>query len=385
MQVRVFDGGEREIKEEMERIGVDPSGAKIMLLKSSFYLLKVIQIGNWAANILKQEMLSLGAEAAISRRAYLSAKEKSDLLLIGRLADYKRLIKKLKEQPPTLKRVAEKIERTLKFFLKRPPSLKIMGILNVTPDSFYDGGRYFDREKAIEKGVSLVKDGADILDIGGESSRPGASPISVKEEKERVIPLIKGLAKLIKVPISIDTYKADVADRAIDAGAKMVNDISALRMDKDMVRVISSAKVPIVLMHMKGNPRIMQKKPFYKDTISEIYNFLEKRISFAEKRGVLPEKIIIDPGIGFGKRLEDNLIILKRLTEFKSLGKLILVGPSRKRFIGNILNLPVEERLEGTISAAIISANNGANILRVHDVKEVKRALKVWQAINGRE
>ena len=274
MQVRVFDGGEREIKEEMERIGVDPSGARIMLPKSSFYLLKVIQIGNWAANILKQEMLSLGAEAAISRRAYLSAKEKSDLLLIGRLADYKRLIKKLKEQPPILKRVSEKIEKTLKIFLERPPSFKIMGILNVTPDSFYDGGRYFDREKAIEKGVNLVKDGADILDIGGESSRPGASPISVKEEKERVIPLIKGLAKLIKVPISIDTYKADVAEKAIDAGAKMVNDISALRMDKDMVRVVSSARVSVVLMHMKGNPRIMQKRPFYKDTISEIYNFL---------------------------------------------------------------------------------------------------------------
>ncbi len=260
---------------------------------------------------------------------------------------------------------------------------KIMGIVNVTSDSFYDGGRYKKQELAINQGLKLAGEGADIIDIGGESSRPGAKPVTLKEELKRVIPVIKALKKKIEIPISIDTYKSKVAESALKAGARMINDISALRMDKRMVKIARQYDVPIVLMHMKGNPRTMQKHPHYKDVVREIYQFLARRIKFAEKNGIKPDKIIIDPGIGFGKTTEHNLLIIKYLKKFRSLGKPILIGPSRKSFIGNILNLPVTERLEGTLAAISVCLLNGAEILRVHDVKEVKRAVEVIEAIQS--
>lgn len=256
-----------------------------------------------------------------------------------------------------------------------------MGILNVTPDSFYDGGRYGRTGLAINQGLKLAEEGADIIDIGGESSRPGAKSLSLKEELERVIPVIKALKKQVKIPISIDTYKSKVAESALKAGASIINDISALRMDKRMVKIAKEYDIPIVLMHMQGTPRTMQKRPFYRDVLREIYEFLAARIKFAERNGIKPNKIIIDPGIGFGKTTEHNLLIIKYLRKFRSLGKPILIGPSRKSFIGNILNLPAEERLEGTLAAISICLLNGAEILRVHDVKQVKRAVEIIEAI----
>lgn len=259
--------------------------------------------------------------------------------------------------------------------------VKIMGILNVTPDSFYDRGRYYGKEVAIKQGLKLAEEGADIIDIGGESSRPGAEAIPVKEELKRVIPVIENLSKHVNVPISIDTYKGRVAKEALAAGATMVNDISALGMDKQMIDVIQKEDVPVVLMHMQGTPKTMQINPFYKDVIKEIYEFLAGRIDFAEKNGVKPNKIIIDPGIGFGKTTTHNLKIIKNLIQFKSLGKPILLGLSRKSFIGNILNLEVEERLEGTLACVSVAVLNGVNILRVHNVQAVKRAIHMVEAI----
>jgi dihydropteroate synthase len=257
----------------------------------------------------------------------------------------------------------------------------IMGVLNVTPDSFSDGGKFFKLEDAIRQGIKMSEEGADIIDVGGESTRPGADPVSIQEELSRVIPVISSLFKKIDVPISIDTYKAEVAKQALDAGAQMINDISALRFDPEMKKVASEYKVPINLMHIKGTPQNMQKDPWYEDVIVEITEYLKQSIKIACDAGIDPEKIIIDPGIGFGKRLEDNLNILKNLKKLSILGCPILIGCSRKSFIGKILDLPVEERLEGSLAALAVAVMNGANIVRVHDVKESRRATSLVDAV----
>ncbi len=266
-----------------------------------------------------------------------------------------------------------------KFVLKFNKTL-IMGILNVTPDSFSDGKLFFNPNKAVEHAKQMAKDGADIIDIGGESSRPGSEPVSKEEELRRVISIIKKLSKETNVPISIDTYKPKVAEECIKLGVSIINDINGLR-DKKMINVAAKYKVPIIIMHMKGSPKTMQKNPEYSDVIKEIKQFLAKQIKEAKKAGI--EDIIIDPGIGFGKTTEHNLTILKNLREFKELKCPILIGTSRKSFIGNITGLPVNERLEGTIAAVSIAIINGANIVRVHDVKECKRAVMVADAIRG--
>lgn len=259
----------------------------------------------------------------------------------------------------------------------------LMGVLNVTPDSFSDGGLFFDPEKALARGRQMAAQGADLIDIGGESTRPGAKPLSEEEEIRRVVPLIQALRREIKVPISVDTRKSRVAEEALKAGAEMINDISALRFDSRMAEVVKEAKVPVVLMHMRGEPENMQLHTYYDDLLGEIFNFLKERIAFAEHRGIAPEKIIIDPGLGFGKSLEEghNLIILKNLPFFQKLEKPILVGPSRKGFLGRILNLPPQERDEGTMAAVAIAIIKGANIVRVHEVERMRRVVKVADAI----
>jgi len=261
----------------------------------------------------------------------------------------------------------------------------IMGILNITPDSFSDGGLYFNKESAVEHAIRMEEEGADIIDIGGESTRPGAEPISVEEEIRRVVPVIEALKKKIKVPISIDTYKAEVAEEALSSGANIVNDISGLRFDPEMPGVIARYQVPVVIMHIKGTPRDMQINPTYKALIPEIMDYFKEGTEIAKKAGVSEERIIIDPGIGFGKTVEHNLEIIKHLNEFTSLKKPILLGPSRKSFIGKILgDLSVTERLEGTASAVAIGILNGANIVRVHDVKAMVRVSRIADAIKRR-
>lgn len=250
----------------------------------------------------------------------------------------------------------------------------IMGILNVTPDSFSDGGRYLDTGKAVEQALQMQHDGADIIDIGGESTRPGSEPVSGNEELARVIPIIEKLNPTLNIPISIDTCKADVARQALAAGAKIVNDISGLRFDPLMASTIAEYKAGAVIMHIKGSPRDMQKNPYYYDVMKEISEYLSTSIEIALQAGNKKTQLVIDPGIGFGKRLEDNLEIIRNLSKLKKFDCPILIGPSRKSFIGAILDLPVAERLEGTIAASTACIINGANILRVHDVKEIKRA-----------
>lgn len=257
----------------------------------------------------------------------------------------------------------------------------IMGIINVTPDSFSDGGESFNIDTAIKNALRMQESGADILDIGGESSRPGARQISAEEELERILPIIKELKTAVRIPISVDTYKAKVADKAIEAGAVIVNDISAMQMDTDMPKVIAENNVPVVLMHMKGTPQNMQANPEYDCVIDEILYSLNERIFFALEKGISPDKILIDPGIGFGKTLDHNLEIINSLDSFKSLGYPILIGTSRKSVIGNVLKLPPKERIEGTAATIAISIMNGAHIVRVHDILQMKRVAVMVDAI----
>jgi len=256
-----------------------------------------------------------------------------------------------------------------------------MGIVNVTPDSFSDGGLFFEKEKAIEQALRLAAEGADIIDIGGESTRPGSEPVSVEEELRRVIPVIKELRKRSDILISIDSYKSEVVRQALEEGADIVNDISAFRFDPKLISIVAKKNVPYVLMHMKGTPKTMQINPFYKDLFGEIKSFLKNKIEEAVKMGVRRDKIIIDPGIGFGKTWEDNLKLIEGLSFLNELDRPILIGTSRKSFIGQVLEVPPEERLEGTIASSILAIERGAHILRVHDVAPLKKAITMTEAI----
>jgi dihydropteroate synthase len=273
--------------------------------------------------------------------------------------------------------------KRLSEWIRERERVQVMGVLNLTPDSFYDGGRYVTPQVAVERALAMVEEGADIIDIGGESSRPGARPVPPAEELERVIPVIEGIRKRSDILLSIDTTKGAVAAEAIEAGVSIVNDISALRFDPEMADVIADRGVFIVLMHMLGTPETMQNDPSYDDPVEEIKAFFAERIETAVSAGIPTEKIIIDPGIGFGKRLSDNLTLLRNLASFNDLGAPILVGLSRKSFLGEILDLPAEERLEGTIAANAIAVLNGADIIRVHDVKEGRRTAAVAQALRN--
>lgn len=257
----------------------------------------------------------------------------------------------------------------------------IMGVLNVTPDSFSDPGKHYQLEKAVEHALQMEEEGADIIDVGGESTRPGADPVTQDVELERVIPVIRAIRGKSPISISIDTYKSQVASQAIKYGAGIVNDISACRFDPNMKYVIAEEDVEVILMHMQGYPRNMQDNPVYDEVVKDIISFLEDRIKDLTTAGVPEENIIIDPGIGFGKTLQHNLTIIKRLSEFKTLGRPILLGTSRKSFIGQITGRAVDERLEGTIASNLIGMVNGADLVRVHEVGEVKNALAVAEAI----
>ena len=258
----------------------------------------------------------------------------------------------------------------------------VMGIVNVTPDSFSDGGRFYDRGDAIAHGRRLAEEGAHILDVGGESTRPGADPVTEDEEIERVVPVVEALAGKTTVPVSVDTTKASVAKAALDSGAQIVNDVSAGRFDLAMFPLVTSRRAPIVLMHMLGEPRTMQKEPRYRDVVGEIAGFLADRSDAAVAAGVDRERILVDPGFGFGKTREHNLVLLKRLRELRCLGFPVLAGTSRKTFIGKTLgDLPVEERLEGTAATVALAVAAGASMVRVHDVREMGRVVRMVEAV----
>jgi dihydropteroate synthase len=258
----------------------------------------------------------------------------------------------------------------------------VMGILNITPDSFSDGGDFLSPKAAAVRALQMVEEGADILDLGGESSRPGAEPVSAAEELDRMLPVIEELAPVLSIPISVDTYKSTVAEACLERGASIVNDISALRFDSSMATVVKKFKAHVVLMHMKGTPRNMQQATDYGDVTAEINTFFEERIEYAIASGINRGRLILDPGIGFGKSAIHNFTVLRDLQHFTDFNLPLLVGPSRKSFIGITLDLPESERLEGTAASVTASVLNGANIVRVHDVKEMKRVVTIADSIH---
>lgn len=258
----------------------------------------------------------------------------------------------------------------------------LMGILNLTPDSFSDGGLFNSTEQAITQALKLQSDGADILDIGGESTRPGAEPVSLDEELRRTIPVIRALAGQVRIPISIDTTKAEVARQALEAGAEIVNDISGLTFDRDMMSVCRDYDAGICLMHIQGTPQTMQQAPSYVDVVSEVTEFLQQQVDRCLMAGIAPERICVDPGIGFGKSAEHNLSLLTSIQRLQdSLQRPVLIGHSRKRFLAKILGRPVEEREAGTVGVSIALAEQGTDVLRIHDVRAVKDALVAWNTI----
>jgi dihydropteroate synthase len=383
----------REATHHMEKVGVDVTGLRLMQGKTLHFNLKVEGIDPRTANLLKQEMLSLGGDVAVDGRGLDCSIPLTDTLLMGTQKQIEKLILKL-DQYPSLEPLGKSLKETLihlsrhhyvihcrhqTYTLGRKTLL--MGILNVTPDSFSDGGLYFDKEKAISQGLRMAEEGADFIDVGGESTRPGAKPLGAEEELRRVIPVIEGLSKTVKIPISVDTFKSAVAQKAIEAGAEIINDISGLHFDPSLAGVAAKEGVPLILMHIRGTPETMQKDVHYDSLLSEILHYLSEAVHRAESAGVDPRQIIVDPGIGFGKNLEHNLLIIKNLPELRILGKPILLGTSRKAFIGKILNADVDQRLEGTLSSIAAAVLHGAHIIRSHDVLQAKRAIAVADAI----
>ncbi|MGC8842537.1 MAG: dihydropteroate synthase [bacterium] len=396
--IRILNLDTQGLLQEMKRMNVSVEGIERMLKKGEFLQILLPKVPHYLANIFKQKMLALGGECAVSWDTVKGGEGLTDCLLMGTRKQIEALILYIHEQPfSSLREISEELDGVLRNYGRKewllplprhPLSLggkpKIMGILNITPDSFYDGGRYNELDRAIARAEEMVEEGASIIDVGGESTRPGSESVSLEEELRRVIPAIKELVKRIDLPISIDTYKAEVARRAIEEGAEMVNDISALRFDEKMVEVVREHKVAVVLMHMKGTPKDMQENPYYEDVVGEVYDFLKERVEWAQMNGIERDYLLIDPGIGFGKRTIDNIELIRRLSEFRSLGLPILIGPSRKSFLGNILGgLPPEERLEGTAAAVAVSVLKGASIIRVHDVKEMKRVVEVAYALSA--
>lgn len=388
-----------ELAEEFDSLNVDKGGVGIMSPKSFFHVLRLRRLKSPAANILKQEMLSVGGECAASRTVILGDDQPQDAIIMGTRRQLTKVATKLKAQPFGLQRVAKQIEGFLK--LPRQPfkvavspidSLAgdsagyplIMGILNITTDSFSDGGSYFDSADAIEHGLTLFEEGAEIVDVGGESTRPGSEPVTAEEELRRVEPVIAKLRERTDRPISIDTMKAPVARQALRAGATLVNDVSAGRHDPDMFAAVAEAGCPYVMMHMQGEPKTMQQKPHYDHLMDELHRFFDERLNQAVKVGVAEEQIIIDPGIGFGKRREDNYEILRRLGELRSFGRPLLVGVSRKSFLQNELGETPQERLEESIAAGTIAMVNGAAMLRVHDVRPALKSRTVVRSLADR-
>lgn len=383
-----------EAIQEMKRIGVDPIGIELMRDKIFHFNLMIKGIDCRLGNFLKQEMVLLGGDVAMDRRMIDCSVAASDIILMGTQNQLNTIIDRLADRFNGLQGVAGRIRECLKNLESPPHTVRckktvlqlnerthLMGILNVTPDSFSDGGMFLDPDNAISHGIELASQGADIIDIGGESTRPGAKPLLPDEELRRVIPVIEGLSAEVAIPISIDTYKSLIAEKAIEAGAEMINDISGLHFDPKMADVAAKYDVPVVVMHIKGTPEVMQLDVHYDCLLTEIMEYLEESTEIAERAGLDAGQIIIDPGIGFGKSVEDNLTIIRHLGEFKSLGKPIMLGTSRKSFIGKILNAEVDQRDEGTLASISATIMNGANILRVHDVGPARKAAQIVDAI----
>jgi len=379
---------------EMRAIGVCEGGVDAMQDKARTVALKITGASVPVAHILKQQMLSLGGDAAVHAHVLTHAVESSDVLIMGTPLQLRRLVERLSFQPFDLPALGERIAKIVddttrparpalrgrSFSLDLAERVHVMGVVNVTPDSFSDGGLYLQPTEALRHALALIKDGADIIDVGGQSSRPGSEPVDEDEELKRVLPVVEMLAEEWSGPISIDTASSRVARATLEAGAGIVNDITAFSSDAELPGVTAEYGAAAILMHMRGTPATMQENPVYDDVMGEICGTLGEAVENARAAGLGEDQIAVDPGIGFGKTTEHNLAILKRLPELAVLGKPIVIGTSRKGFIGSVLDLPVEERLEGTIATAAYAVAQGARIVRVHDVKPVVRAVRMVEA-----
>jgi dihydropteroate synthase len=378
--------------------GVDPHGVAIIERKAETIVLRVDRVAAPVANIIKQQLLSLGGDAAVHRDAITGGPPQSSVYIIADRARLAQLPVKFARQPFGLAELGAGIERLLGA-TERPPSTVplphgsidltngpvVMGVLNVTPDSFSDGGAYLDPGAARERALEMIEEGARAIDVGGESTRPGAAELSAESELARVLPVLKALGGAVPVPLSIDTRHAAVARAAIDAGASIVNDVSGLRHDPAMIDAARESGAAVVVMHMLGTPETMQSNPSYTDVTGEIISWLEERTAALVSAGIDRERIIVDPGIGFGKRLEDNLALLNELGDFTGLGYPVLVGYSRKSFLGRITGREPARRLPGGLAALAKCVAGGASFVRVHDVGETVDFLKVWRTIEGAE
>ena len=384
-----------EAAEILRKIGVDPYGITSMASKTRHLNLLIRQQPCRVANILKQEMLSIGGDAAVARGAVSCSIDASDVLVMGTVKQMTILAAKLDQQPFGLSNLGRAIRDVLiqndrKDFVLKTSRRKItlsakthiMGILNVTPDSFSDGNQYFNTKNAIDRGLQMADEGADIIDIGGESTRPGAKPVRAAEEIKRVIPVIEGLTRKTKIPLSIDTTKAKVASAALQAGAEIVNDVSALQTDKKMISVVKDAGAALILMHRRGNPQNMQTGDLhYDDIMYDIIDYFGKVCHAAISGGIQKACLVLDPGIGFGKTAEDNFKIIRSLADLKVLGLPLMIGTSRKSFIGKVTGDQPQDRVGGTAATVVAAILNGCRIVRVHDVAEMKKVAAVADAI----
>ena len=385
------------IRYEMEKIEVHPMGMELMAPKASVEPLKLLQIRTPAANILKQEMLALGGECVNPKGTINCSLDRVDVILLGNRRQYRKLVTKL--GPMANWFGIQSIMDDLWEFLEPGPvvtlladgrkltyeKMRVMGILNVTPDSFYAGSRISGEEALLAKAETMLRDGADLLDIGGESTRPGADPVTPEEEKRRVTGALSALRKQFPEAIlSVDTYHAETAEAALDAGADIINDVTAATGDGRMLDVAARAKAPLVLMHMRGTPKTMMgdEMKTYHNVVGEVSQYLLERAAACARAGLGKDKVILDPGLGFAKDLEGNLALCHGLGEMTSHGIPVLLAGSRKGFIGKVLgDLPTEERLEGTMALSAAALYAGAQMVRVHDVKENVRLIRMLEAI----
>ncbi len=369
---------------ELIHLGSDFVGCKLMAPKGVHRVLKIYDLDLRQANIIKQEMLCKGGEAAVEKGVVDCTGTGTHVIIMATLKQYEAFCQKLKMQPFGLKDLSQQILEALHNLEGRPArSLQcgkyslplgertlVMGILNVTPDSFSDGGRYSDPGLALEHAHRMAAAGADIIDLGAESTRPGYTPLEIAEEKERLLPVLKRLVQEIKLPISVDTCKGEVAEAVLTEGADLINDQWALSYDQKMAGVVAKGQIPVIVMHnQKGNQ--------YRELMGDLIAYFQAVRQKAEAAGIKPENLIVDPGIGFGKDWQQNLEVLQRLEELEVLGLPVLLGTSRKSFIGRVLDLPVEERLEGTLATVVAGVGKGADIVRVHDVQETVRAVRM--------
>lgn len=388
---RIPWSGKDAFETDLVKVGSDPAGVKIMVHKGEQLLIYVEKLSLRAANLLKQELLSRGGDFAVHRDVAGLRIDETNGIIIATRRQLQEVMMKCRVQPFGLKTLAKEMSELLKQLDRRNKAVEmslphgmvplqfgkrtlIMGILNVTPDSFSDGGNYTDIEVAVRHAKAMVASGADIIDVGGESTRPGHDPVPLEEELRRVIPVVQALAQEIDVPISIDTYKAEVARQAIASGAHIINDVWGAKAEPKIAEVAAKMKAPIILMHNR-------KDLNYCDLIADMMRDLRESVKIALDAGCTKEQIIIDPGIGFAKDYADNLQVMEQLECFTSLGFPILLGTSRKSVIGKTLDLPVDERVEGTIATCVIGIQKGADIVRVHDVEAVARAVKMTDAI----